>query len=92
LQNGLRLWNLIQRSAYYIQSHFPYQTVRLVLATSILLYHNHPSGSLKPSQNDIELTQRITEAAKYMDIVVQDHIIVIFEPGKYYSFADEGLI
>jgi DNA repair protein RadC len=63
-----------------------------ILATSILLCHNHPSSSLKPSQNDIELTQRIKEAAKYMDIVVQDHIIVTFELGKYFSFADDGLI
>jgi DNA repair protein RadC len=60
--------------------------------TSILLCHNHPSGSLKPAQNDIELTQRIKEAAKYMDIYVQDHIIVTFELGKYFSFADEGLL
>ena len=62
------------------------------LATSIVLCHNHPSGSLKPSQNDIDVTHKIKEAAKYMDIYVQDHIIVTFEPGKYFSFADDGLI
>jgi DNA repair protein RadC len=47
---------------------------------------------LKPSQNDIDVTHKIKEAAKYMDIYVQDHIIVTFEAGKYFSFADEGLI
>ena len=61
------------------------------LATSIVLCHNHPSGSLKPSQNDIDVTHKIKEAAKYLDIVIQDHIILTFEQ-KYFSFADEGLI
>ena len=62
------------------------------LATSIVLCHNHPSGGLKPSQQDIQLTERIKVAAKYMDIVLQDHIILTSEPGQYLSFADEGLI
>jgi len=59
-------------------------------AVSIILSHNHPSGSLKPSRTDEELTMKIKEAAKYFDIRVIDHIIVS-EDG-YYSFADEGLI
>lgn len=59
-------------------------------ATSIVLSHNHPSGSLKPSRADKELTQKIKEAAKYLDIKVIDHIIVSEE--GYYSFADEGLL
>ncbi|MFT4152766.1 RadC family protein [Parafilimonas sp.] len=59
-------------------------------ATSIILCHNHPSGSLKPSRTDEELTRRINEAAAYFDIKVLDHIIVS-EYG-YYSFADEGLL
>ena len=59
-------------------------------ATSIVLCHNHPSGSLKPSKADEDLTFKIKEAAKYFDIRVMDHIIVS-EDG-YYSFADEGLL
>lgn len=59
-------------------------------ATSMVLCHNHPSGSLKPSRADEELTAKIREAAKYFDIKVIDHIIVS-EQG-YYSFADEGLL
>lgn len=59
-------------------------------ATSIILSHNHPSGSLKPSKADEELTQKIKEAAKYFDIRVIDHIIVSEE--GYYSFADEGIL
>ena len=59
-------------------------------ATAIVLCHNHPSGNLKPSRADEELTIKIKEAAKYFDIRVMDHIIVS-EDG-YYSFADEGLL
>ncbi len=59
-------------------------------ATAIVLCHNHPSGNLKPSKADEELTLKIKEAAKYFDIKVMDHIIVS-EDG-YYSFADEGIL
>jgi DNA repair protein RadC len=59
-------------------------------AVSIILCHNHPSGSLKPSKADEELTFKIKEAAKYFDIKVLDHLIVS-EDG-YYSFADEGIL
>jgi DNA repair protein RadC len=59
-------------------------------ATSLVLCHNHPSGSLKPSRADEELTKKIIEAAKYFDIRILDHIIVSEE--GYFSFADEGLI
>jgi DNA repair protein RadC len=58
--------------------------------TSIVLCHNHPSGNLRPSKADEELTLKIKEAAKYFDIRVMDHIIVS-EDG-YYSFADEGML
>lgn len=57
-------------------------------AVSIILCHNHPSGSLKPSLADRELTNKIREAARYLDIQVLDHIIV--SQDGYYSFADEG--
>jgi DNA repair protein RadC len=59
-------------------------------AVNIVLCHNHPSGSLKPSRQDEELTLKIKEAARFLDIRVLDHIIVS-ETG-YYSFADEGLL
>ena len=59
-------------------------------AVSIVLCHNHPSGSLKPSRADEELTKKIKEAAKYFDIRVVDHIIV--SENGYYSFADEGIL
>ncbi len=59
-------------------------------AVNIILCHNHPSGSIKPSRADEEITRKINEAAKFLDIKVLDHIIVSEE--GYYSFADEGLI
>lgn len=59
-------------------------------AINIVLCHNHPSGSLKPSRADEMLTKKIKEAAVLLDMNVIDHIIVS-EDG-YYSFADEGIL
>ncbi len=59
-------------------------------AVNIILCHNHPSGSLKPSRADEQLTNKIKEAARFLDIAVVDHLIVS-EDG-YYSFADEGIL
>ncbi len=59
-------------------------------AVNIILCHNHPSGSLKPSKADEQLTTKIKEAAKFLDITVLDHVIVS-EDG-HFSFADEGLL
>ena len=58
-------------------------------ANGIILVHNHPSGNLKPSHEDIVLTKRITDAGKILDINVSDHLIIT-DKG-YYSFADNGL-
>jgi DNA repair protein RadC len=59
-------------------------------AVNIVLCHNHPSGSLKPSRADELLTRKIKEAAQLLDMNVIDHIIVSEE--GYYSFADEGIL
>lgn len=59
-------------------------------AVNIILCHNHPSGSLKPSRADEQLTIKIKEAARLLDITVLDHIIV--SDSGYYSFADEGIL
>jgi DNA repair protein RadC len=58
-------------------------------AASIVLMHNHPSGNLKPSQLDIQLTQKIVAAGRMLDINIFDHLIIT--NSGYYSFADEGL-
>ena len=61
-----------------------------VNAVSLVLSHNHPSGSLKPSRQDEDLTQKIKGAGAFLDIKVLDHLIMSGE--GYYSFADEGLL
>ncbi|MDE7236872.1 MAG: JAB domain-containing protein, partial [Paramuribaculum sp.] len=58
------------------------------LAENIVLVHNHPSGNLKPSPQDIDLTRRIKGAAELFGIRVLDHIII--GRSGYYSFSDEG--
>jgi DNA repair protein RadC len=57
-------------------------------ATSMILCHNHPSGSLRPSTHDDRLTQQVLEAARLFNITLADH--VIFADMDYYSYADEG--
>jgi DNA repair protein RadC len=59
-------------------------------AVSLILCHNHPSGNLKPSKADEDLTKKIKEASQYFDIRILDHIIVS-EDG-WFSFADEGIL
>ncbi|MGC4102363.1 JAB domain-containing protein [Ferruginibacter sp.] len=60
------------------------------MAVSLVLSHNHPSGSIRPSKADEELTSKISEACRYHDIRVIDHLIVSNE--EYFSFADEGFL
>ena len=59
-------------------------------AVGIILCHNHPSGNLKPSEADIEITKKVKTAGKSLDIIVLDHIIVT--QNGYYSFSDEGIL
>lgn len=59
-------------------------------ASGIILAHNHPSGNLAASQADIDLTRKIKEGGKLLEIQLLDHLIVTSE--GYYSFADEGLL
>jgi DNA repair protein RadC len=59
-------------------------------ASSVILAHNHPSGSLKPSQQDLDLTKKIIAGGKLLEIKIFDHIIITDE--AYFSFGDEGLM
>lgn len=59
-------------------------------ASAVILSHNHPSGNLKPSQADLELTKKIKAGGELLDIAVLDHLILTSE--GYYSLADEGLL
>lgn len=60
------------------------------LASGIIVVHNHPSGNLTASQNDITLTKKLKEAGKVMEVQLLDHLIVAGQ--KYFSFADEGML
>ena len=59
-------------------------------ANSIILCHNHPSGNLTPSEEDMKLTRKIKEAGLLLDLIVIDHMIISNE--GYYSFSDEGKV
>ena len=59
-------------------------------ASGLIVAHNHPSGNLTASQSDIDLTRKLKEAGKFLEIQLLDHVIVTTE--GYFSFADEGLI
>ncbi len=59
-------------------------------ATGLILCHNHPSGTLKPSSSDKQLTSKIKKGGDVLDIKVLDHLIITEK--EYYSFADEGIL
>lgn len=93
LNQANRILNTVQISKGGI-STTPVDT-RIVLqqavlnkATQIVLCHNHPSGSVRPSRSDIQLTDRLRKATEVMDLVLVDHIII--HRDDYYSFAEEG--
>lgn len=60
------------------------------LASGIILVHNHPSGNIQPSQADRDLTRKVKEAGKFLDLPILDHLI--FTDSAYFSFADEGIL
>ncbi|MDD2952305.1 MAG: DNA repair protein RadC [Parabacteroides sp.] len=64
------------------------KTALMETATGFILCHNHPSGNIKPSRQDDALTEQVQKAAKIMDLILLDHIILT--DGIYYSYADEG--
>lgn len=59
-------------------------------ATGLIIAHNHPSGNLKPSVEDKELTTKLQQGAKILDLTFYDHLIITSD--NYYSFNEEGLI
>jgi len=59
-------------------------------ASAIILAHNHPSGNSHPSEADKQLTRKLREAGKYLELPILDHLIITYD--GYYSFADEGIL
>lgn len=62
----------------------------LAVTKGMIVFHNHPSGSVQPSQNDVAITKRIKQVCELHDIALLDHMIIA--ESQYYSFADEGVL
>lgn len=77
-------------TATYVDSRLIFKEAILHGAVGMILAHNHPSGALKPSQADINLTKKIKAVADHLDIKILDHMIVTEK--SYFSFADEHLL
>lgn len=67
-----------------------FKTALEYFSTQIIVAHNHPAGSLKPSRQDIEITKKIKDAGQLLNIELLDHLIIT--QNNYYSFKDEGLL
>ena len=61
-------------------------------SAAMILSHNHPSGDMSPSPEDIEITTVIVQASKIMGIQVHEHLIISMHDDRYFSFADHGII
>jgi len=77
-------------SATYSDIRILFQKAISKFSTSIILAHNHPSGNLKPSSSDIQMTKKIQKAGKLLDIELLDHIII--GDNDYFSLLDNGII
>jgi DNA repair protein RadC len=76
--------------ATVVDCQYIFRLAILSNASSIALCHNHPSGNVNPSNQDMELTRKIIASGKLLDITIIDHVIISAE--SYYSFANEGHI
>ena len=77
-------------SAVSADQRIIYKTALEHHASSIIVAHNHPSGTLKPSKADLEVTKMLKSAGDLLEIKLTDHLILTED--AYFSFADEGLI
>jgi DNA repair protein RadC len=73
-----------------VDSRLVFKRALEISATGIILSHNHPSGSIKPSSSDISLTKKIKKGGELLDINVLDHVIITEK--DYFSFADNNMM
>ncbi|MBC8551758.1 MAG: hypothetical protein ISR95_03480 [Candidatus Marinimicrobia bacterium] len=74
---------------------YPRNIIKRVLeldALALVISHNHPSGNLNPSQDDLAITKKIKDALELVDCVLHDHLIIGYGKSEVYSFTDHGLI
>jgi DNA repair protein RadC len=88
---GIHTVSMGSLTASIVHPREVYKAAILANAAAIICGHNHPSGDVQPSSEDRALTLRLADAGKLLGIRVLDHII-IGSAGKYFSFADEGLL
>lgn len=91
-QNGINAINIVSigsLTASIVTAREVFKLAILSNSASIALMHNHPSGSVMPSKEDIEITKMLIEAGKLLDIDVVDHVVV--SEGNHYSFLDKGV-
>lgn len=69
-----------------------FKTALLSNASAVIFLHNHPSGRGEPSPEDRQLTQKLQDAAKLLEIQVLDHLIIFGEDGQFFSFREHGLL
>ncbi len=89
--NALHTISIGSLSSSIVHPREVFKAAILSNASGIILAHNHPSGELKPSQEDILLTRKLTLAGEILGIAVFDHIIVGSGEG-YFSFMENGLL
>jgi len=92
-KNGIIGYRVIGRGsncATVVDSRLMFSIALSLSACSIIVSHNHPSGTMKPSGEDLKLTKKIKNAGDFLEIKLLDHLIV--SDQSYYSFLDEGLI
>lgn len=77
-------------SACIVDPKIVYATALKAKASNLILAHNHPSGNLEPSKNDLKLTEKLIEGGELLDIRVLDHLIVT--PTRYSSYVDNGWV
>lgn len=87
-------WHLVSigsQAMTIVDTKIVFQVALAAHAWQIIGAHNHPSGICTPSEEDIRLTKKLSDAGKMLDLKLVDHIIVCSDE-KYYSFADEGCL
>lgn len=90
--NIIQGWSLTSRGALdstIVHSREVFKYALLLNSNSVILAHNHPSGELKPTQEDIEITKRLVEAGRIIGIPIQDHLILTGD--GFYSFKENDL-
>jgi DNA repair protein RadC len=87
---GVELMSMGGRSGTVVDPRVIFKTSLLSNATGLIVAHNHPSGNLTPSNEDISLTKKLKEAGNFLEIKLMDHLIIT--ANGYYSFADEGAL